>query len=169
MRKWEIAIYRVYDRIIDTLGDLLYRPRGVYKRIQEAFMRNFEYYLSSDGKIKIRRSTGSQGIYAYINKKLVKIAQGTTVVIDDMSLIGWKECDSGKFDEDLGVPVESKQHYKQLMKEKGLVPLEPSKYCGSSEYRRKKLAEFKTAKIMPTVERKFAEAYSRYGNGINDN
>lgn len=167
-REWERKVYAGYNWLIDAVSGLIPCLHTSIVRIREALGSRFEYYLVSDGSVKRRLNTGSAGVYSYIEGKLVKIAQGSTIVVDDLSIIGWKECQSGKFDEDLKTIVESKQHYKKLMDEKNLVPLEPTKYCGSNEYRRKKTEEYRYQKAKPTIERKFVETCKQYGGGLDD-
>lgn len=168
MRPWEAVIYRAYDWLIAAVLNIPQPFRKVWVRIKEAIERRFEYYMAADGTIKLRRSTGASGVYIRSQGKLIKLYGTSAKGIDDMSIIGWQEVKSGQYDEDLGTVVESKQHYKRLMKDKGLVPLEPSQYCGSSEYRRKKLAEYNRAKSLPTIERSFIEAARQYGAELPD-
>ena len=165
-REWERKVYAGYNWLIDAVLGLIPALHTSMVRIREALYSRFEYYLASDGSVKRRFNTGLAGVYSYIEGKLVKVAQGSTIVVDDMSIIGWKECQSGKFDEDLGTIVESKQHYKKLMNEKNLVPLEPAKYCGSNEYRQKKARDYRFQKAMPTIERKFVEACKIHGSAL---
>lgn len=162
MRRWEAVIYRVIDRTITAFTDLFSLPRGPYIKVKEALMRLFEFYLAEDGSVRLRCNSGKQGVYKFLDGKLVKISGNAEMTLDNYSILPWKECNAGYYDEELGAHVESKQHYRRLMKEKGLIALEPDRYCGSQTYRKEQWNKEDRAKRIATTEKAFISACQKY-------
>lgn len=145
----------------------MWRLKNFITKIREAITRRFEYYLANDGRIRVRRATGPNGLWMRVNGKLVKMS-APAMTISDMTIIPWKECNSGYYDEEFGCYVESKQHYRQLMKIQGLIPAEPVNYCGSVAERRRKMIEYQSVKDRPQAEKVFIEAVRKAeAQGIN--
>lgn len=190
LRSWEFALYSSIDNVFANLKTLISKLE-INKKCQTLRQKtinsilmliygkritalgevipNCEYYLIN-GKIKIQKYAGFGGCYKTIKGKNVRISgRFETAPTDEFTFFPWKEANSGQFDEDLGAPVGSKQEYRRLMKEKGLVPLESSRYCGSNEYRRKQREKYEAEKNRPKIERAFVEACQRHGGGLNDN
>lgn len=162
LRPWEYAIYSAYDNLIYAVNKSFFWLRGWIVKVREWIDSHFEFYMAEDGCIRRRRSTGSGGVYRRINGKLVKVAHSMEVEgIDDFSIIPWQECNNGSYDEELGAYVQSKDHYRQLMKEKGLRPLESTNYCGSASYRQAQAVKSEFEKHKKQSEKNFIEALRR--------
>ena len=165
MRRWEARVFRGYCRLTSIPSNFWHwHIRRLYVKVKEFCVKQwhlrYEYYQDNNGKIKVRRNTGWGGTFKRIDGKEVKVGQ-SRMVLDDYSMMAFPECNYGFFDEDLGANIKSRGHYRELMKEKGLSPLESTTYSGSPEYRRRKLAEERSRRAMPARERAFIEASKR--------
>ena len=93
-----------------------------------------------------------------MGKRAVKVEEATSK-IDDMSVIPWKEAWNGYYDEALETHIDSKQQYRELMKEKGFVPYSKERYsCKSNAQRTREGLE--AAKV--TREKAFKQALEQH-------
>lgn len=166
MRGWEITIYRVYDRIIQGVMNVVHWPRTPYIKLKEAIMRQFEYYQDDEGMVKIRRKTGAGGVYNYIEGKLVKMSDEVEVsTIRDLGFaVPLRPSDAGYYDEELGMHIDSKKQYREEMKAQGLIPTESTRYCGNIKEKAKEKRAVDQRKI---TEKAFVEAHRKHGGGLD--
>lgn len=162
MRRWEASLYRAIDRVFDVPAQLAFRLRVYWVKAKEAVMRRFEYYIDNEGNVKLRLKTGAKGSYIRIDGRLVKVSGEPVATLDNYSIIPWQEANNGYYDEELGAHVESKQHYRQLMKQNGLIPVEADRYGGSREYKREKILSEKREQSKKESEKAFISACRKY-------
>ncbi len=161
VREWEYRLYCLWDwpfSMIETLWEkLMYKTALIRHRVLSAYWKNRVYYLAADERIRIKKVKSKQGRYVMIDKKMVMVGSDVDA-LDSFSFIPWKEANAGYYDEELDAHVESKQHYRRLMKAQGLIPVEPRKYGGSQSYRKQQELKYNFEKNRKQSEKVFNEA-----------
>jgi len=164
MRTWEYKLYRAYDRSFYGVIDFF---EMLYKRLKltlQRFLPKYEYfidYATNTVKKRIAGGTGSKmGTYQFMNGKIVKVAGYIPALKESLP---WSEVNAGYYDEELGAHIENKDHYRRLMKEKGLVAMshEDTRYQPRAEIRRKKAWEQMQAKNAKRDRERFQATVSR--------
>ena len=102
--------------------------------------------------------SGNTGIWKYIDGKLVKVSDEIPSLLP---ILPWKEANNGYYDEELGTHVDSKQHYRALMKAQGLVPYEKNTYGKSQAQRKKEIIENSAKKNKSKLKKVFNDTLAK--------
>ena len=95
------------------------------------------------------------GSYRILNGSVVKVSD--EVSFPKQMVYGWKETDCGMYDKTFNCRVESKDHYRTLLKEHGCRQKENYNYCKTP----KQIFKEKVAETRPVLEKAYFGALQK--------
>ena len=97
------------------------------------------------------------GTYKLIDGKVIKISDDVNIF--RTPIYGWKESDAGMYDDTFQCHVDSKDHYRQLLKSHGCRQKEDYQYCHKPSLAQR--VKENLAKTRPVLEKAYQESLNK--------